>query len=210
LKSKDYYHLLGLGRDASQEEIKKAYRKLALKYHPDRNKDDSGAEATFKEIGEAYAVLSDPEKRSIYDRYNLDPSQGRLRPEDIFGGFAFRDIFRGFDDRFDGDIPRKFFRGFGGMGCGRKMGGFFRRGFFQSPYTSWRNARTAFDIRLNPHEALSGTEKEILVRRGLENQRVTIKIPPGVEDNTLLSLSLGERDEGYPEDTVYLRVKIVS
>jgi curved DNA-binding protein len=206
LNSKDYYRTLGLNRDASQEEVKKAYRRLALKYHPDRNRDDSGTEDVFKEIGEAYAVLSDPEKRRIYDQYDVDPSRWRSRPEDIFGGFGFRDLFRG----FDGDIPRQFFRGFRGMGCGRRMGGFFRRGFFQSPSAGFRgNAHAAFDIRLNPHEALLGAEKEIIVRRGLENQRVKIKIPPGVEDDTLLSLSLGERDGGYPEHTVYLRVKIV-
>jgi curved DNA-binding protein len=210
LSTKDYYSALGLSRDASQEEIKKSYRRLALKYHPDRNRDDSGAEDTFKEIGEAYAVLSDPEKRRIYDRYDLDPSQLRSRPEDIFGGFSFRDLFHGFDDRFDGDIPRYFFRGCRGMGYGRKMGGFFRRGFFQSRSADfWGNARAAFDIRLNPNEALLGAEKEIIVRRGLENKRIKIKIPPGVEDDTLLSLSLGKGDSGYPEDTVYLRVKIV-
>jgi len=210
LNSKDYYRTLGLNQGASQEEVKKAYRRLALKYHPDRNRDDSGAEDIFKEIGEAYAVLSDPEKRSIYDRYDLDPSRWRFQREDIFGGFSFKDIFREFDERFDDEIPRQFFRGFRGMGCGRKRGGFFRRGFFQSRSAGlWGNARAAFDIRLNPDEALWGTEKEIIVRRGLENQRVRIKIPPGVEDDTLLSLSLGERDRGYPEDTVYLRVKVV-
>jgi len=210
LHSKDYYRRLELNRDASQEEVKKAYRRLALKHHPDRNRDDSEAENTFKEIGEAYAVLGDPEKRRIYDRFGPDQLRGRFQPEDIFGGFSFKDVFREFDGRFDDEIPRQFFRGFRGMGCGRKRGGFFGRGFFQSRSAGlWGSAGAAFDIRLNHDEALLGTEKEIVVRRGLGNQRVRIKIPPGVEDDTLLFLSLGERDGGYPEDRLYLRVKIV-
>lgn len=201
---------MGLNRDAGQEEVKKAYRRLALKHHPDRNRDDSEAENTFKEIGEAYAVLGDPEKRRIYDRFSPDQLRGRFQPEDIFGGFSFKDIFREFDGRFDDEIPRRFFRGFRGMGCGRKMGGCFGRGFFQSRSAGlWGSAGAAFDIRLNHDEALLGTEKEIVVRRGLGNQRVRIKIPPGVKDDTLLYLSLGGRDGDDPEDRVYLRVKVV-
>jgi len=210
LHSKDYYRTLGLNRNASQEEVKKAYRRLALKYHPDRNRDDSDAEKTFKEIGEAYAFLSDLEKRRIYDLFGPDQWRGRFQPDDIFGGFSFKDVFREFDERFDDEIPRRFFRGFRGVGCGRKRGGFFGRGFFQSRFAGLsENARAAFDIRLNHDEALWGTEKEIVVQRGWENQRVRIKIPPGVEEDTLLSLSLGERDGGYPEDRLYLRVRIV-
>ncbi|WP_287417305.1 DnaJ domain-containing protein, partial [Oceanithermus sp.] len=73
---KDYYAVLGVSRDASQEEIKKAYRKLALKYHPDKNPGDPSAEERFKEINEAYAVLSDPEQRARYDRFGTaDPRQ---------------------------------------------------------------------------------------------------------------------------------------
>jgi DnaJ-class molecular chaperone len=132
LNSKDYYHTLGLDRNAGQVEIKKAYRRLALKYHPDRNQDDREAEKTFKEIGEAYEVLSDPEKRRAYDRFGPDQLSGGFQPEDFFGGFSFKDLFREFDLRYDDEIPCRFFPGFRGMGCGRKMGRFFRRGFFQS------------------------------------------------------------------------------
>jgi curved DNA-binding protein len=210
LHSKDYYRTLGLNRNDSQEEVKKAYRRLALKYHPDRNRDDSEAENTFKKIGEAYAVLSDPEKRRIYDRFGLDQLRGGFQPEDIFGGFSFKDVFREFDGRFDDEIPRRFFRGFRGMGCGRRRGGFFGRGFFQSRSAGlWGNARAAFDIRLNHDEALLGTEKEIVVQRGWESQRIRIKIPPGVENDTVLSLSLGGEEGGLPKDRFYLRVKVV-
>jgi curved DNA-binding protein len=210
LDSKNYYRTLGLNRGASQEEIKKAYRSLALKYHPDRNPNDSEAEKIFKEVGEAYAVLSDPEKRRRYDRFGSDQLRGRFQPEDIFRGFSFKDFFREFDVRFDDENSRQFSCGFRGRGCGRKRGRSFRRGFFQSHFDGLRgNDSDACDLYLNHAEALWGTEKEILLRRGWETQRVRIKIPPGVEDDTLLSLSLSGRDEGYPEDRLYLRVKVV-
>lgn len=99
---KDYYEILGLNKDATTEEIKKAYRKLALKYHPDRNSSDSNAENKFKEINEAYQVLSDPEKRARYNQFGS--AEG-------FGGFDFRDFQgRGFSDFGDfSDIFDSFF-----------------------------------------------------------------------------------------------------
>ena len=101
---KDYYEILGVGRTASQEEIKKAYRKMALKYHPDRNPDNKEAEDKFKEASEAYEVLSDPEKRQIYDQFGHEGLKGTG-----FTGFrGFEDVFASF-----GDIFGEFF-GFGG------------------------------------------------------------------------------------------------
>ncbi len=100
---KDYYAILGVARTATVEEIKRAYRRLALKYHPDRNPGDKAAEEKFKEITEAYEVLSDPEKRARYDRFGTpNASFGRHSPEDIFS--AFSDIFSGtiFEDFFRG------------------------------------------------------------------------------------------------------------
>jgi DnaJ-class molecular chaperone len=201
---------LGLQRNASQEDIKKAYRRLALKYHPDRNQNDSEAERVFKEIGEAYAVLGDPEKRRAYDRFGPEQSRGRFRPEDIFNRFSFNDFINQFGPRFGDEISRRFFCGYRGRGCGRRKGGFFRRGFFQSHPDGLRgNASAAFDIYLSHAEAFLGTEKEVVLRRGREDQRVRIKIPPGVKDDTFLSLSLEGRDEGEREDRFYLRVKVV-
>jgi molecular chaperone DnaJ len=109
---KDYYEILGVDRNASQEEIKKAFQRLALKYHPDRNK-EPGAEEKFKEISEAYAVLSDPEKRRQYDAYGFEGIQGRYRPEDIFNRTVFRDIFSEFGFDFDDLFERIFGGGFG-------------------------------------------------------------------------------------------------
>ena len=96
---KDYYAILGVSREASQEEIKKAYRRLALKYHPDRNPGDKEAEERFKEINEAYAVLSDPKKRAAYDRGHLEAPE--YRPEDLF------DLFFHLSGKID---PKKLYR----------------------------------------------------------------------------------------------------
>ena len=85
--SEDYYKLLGVQKSASNEEIKKAYRKLAMKYHPDHTKGDKGAEETFKKISEAYAVLSDKEKRKEYDTFGSEGFRQRFTQEDIFRGF---------------------------------------------------------------------------------------------------------------------------
>src|SRR5206468_12154036 len=100
MAKRDYYTVLGLNRDASEEDIKKAYRKLAMKHHPDRNPDDKGAEDKFKEAKEAYEMLSDSKKRAAYDQFGhagVDPSiggRGGFNAEG-FGGFsdAFGDIF---------------------------------------------------------------------------------------------------------------------
>ncbi|HDD35723.1 MAG TPA: molecular chaperone DnaJ, partial [Candidatus Desulfofervidus auxilii] len=94
---KDYYAILGVPRNATQEEIKRAYRRLALKYHPDRNPGDKIAEEKFKEISEAYEVLSDPEKRAIYDSYGYSG----LRSSGYTGFEDVSDIFKTFSDIFE-------------------------------------------------------------------------------------------------------------
>jgi len=91
---RDYYEILGVNKDVKEDELKKAYRKLALKYHPDRNK-EAGAEDKFKEISEAYAVLSDQEKRTRYDQFGHAGVDGRWSQEDIFRSANFEDLFRG-------------------------------------------------------------------------------------------------------------------
>ncbi|MDG6933712.1 MAG: molecular chaperone DnaJ [Nitrososphaerota archaeon] len=112
-QKRDYYEVLGVSKNASKDEIKAAYRKLALQYHPDRNK-EPGAEEKFKEISEAYAVLSDDEKRVQYDRFGHAGIDSRYSQEDIFRGVNFDEIFRGFGFGGFDDIFERFF-GFGGM-----------------------------------------------------------------------------------------------
>ncbi len=104
-EDKDYYNILEVDRNASQEDIKKAYRKMALKYHPDRNPGDREAEERFKKAAEAYEVLSDPEKRQRYDMYGREGLKGY----DIHGFTNFEDIFEHFSDIFGGGIFEEFF-----------------------------------------------------------------------------------------------------
>ena len=138
---KDYYELLGVNRNASEEEIKKAYRKLALQYHPDRNPGDKPAEENFKLVSEAYQVLSDPQKRAQYDQFG-HAAFGDTGP--FAGGFDFT---AGFEDIF-GDIFGEFFGG----GTGRRRS----RG---------RGEDLRYNLTLSFEEAVSGTEKKIKIPR---------------------------------------------
>ena len=141
MRKRDYYEVLGVSRDAGEEEIKSAYRKLALKYHPDRNPGDKKAEENFKEAAEAYEVLRDSEKRQIYDRFGHEGLEGRG-----FTGFSgFEDIFSSFGDIFEG------FFGFGGK---RGRGPRARQG---------RSLR--YDMELTLEEAFSGKEEHIVFNR---------------------------------------------
>ncbi len=141
MSKKDYYEILGVGKSASDADIKKAYRKLAMQYHPDKNPDNKEAETKFKEASEAYSVLSDQDKRSKYDQFGHAAFQGGA------GGFDFNN-FQGFEDVF-GDIFSSFF---GGSGGGRQS-------------TGQPGADLRYDLEITFEEAAFGAEKEIEVRR---------------------------------------------
>jgi len=149
LAKRDYYEVLGVSRDATEDEIKKAFRKLARKYHPDVNKEDKDAAEKFKEINEAYEVLKDPEKRARYDKFgHAGVGQGGFDAGD-FGGFGNFGNFGGFGS----DIFEDIFDIFGG-GFGRSS----RRG-------PTRGADLRYDLEITLEEAAFGAEKDIEIFR---------------------------------------------
>ncbi|MBN2744639.1 molecular chaperone DnaJ [Breznakibacter xylanolyticus] len=154
MSKRDYYEILEVSKNASAEEIKKAYRKKAIQYHPDKNPDDKSAEEKFKEAAEAYEVLSDPSKRQRYDQYG-HAGVGGSAGGGFGGGMSMEDIFSHFGDIFGGG-----FGGFGGFG-----GGFSSRGGGRR-VNKGTNLRVK--VKLNLQEIANGVEKKIKVKKMVE------------------------------------------
>lgn len=152
MAKRDYYEILGVGRDATQEEVKQAYRRLAKQFHPDMNPENrKEAEERFKELSEAYEVLADPEKRQLYDRYGHEGVSSRFGP----GGFAWRD-FTHLDDLQEifGDL----FEGLFG-------GGLFGDLFGRREHRRARGGDIRIKVRLSLEEVASGVEKDLPLTR---------------------------------------------
>ena len=181
MSTKNYYATLGVEKNASEDAIKKAYRKLALKYHPDHNEGSVDAEAKFKDISEAYAVLSDEQKRSQYDRYGESGFHERFSQEDIFQGADFQSIFQnmGFGGGDAGDVFSQFFGG------GR---GGQRRAAAQPPLVH--------QIQVGFEESVLGGERVIRVAVGGETRSFTLRIPNGLVDGQKLRVSGQGRPNG--------------
>ncbi len=216
----DYYKILGVNKNATKDEIKKAYRKLALKFHPDRTKGDKVAEEKFKQANEAYAVLSDDEKRRQYDTYGSADFHQRFSQEDIFRN---SDIC---------SILREFVVNFGGMGGGFKtsfrtsgMGGSPFDAFFQQSGGGCRSGTCGggfqqqrpvkgndltMELPVSLNEVLTGAEKVISV--GRTGNRVSVKIPLGIESGKKLRVSgRGEPSPaGGPAGDLYLLIRVQS
>ena len=220
---KDYYQTLGVSRDASGEDIKKAFRKLARLYHPDVAKDKKVAEAKFKEINEAHEVLSDPEKRRKYDELgaNWDQAGAAGYPppgggmggtrwstsgdeEFQFGGTGFSDFFEQFFSR------------------GRRRGGpeqFFRQGRgAEAPEYAAPGEEVEGDILVTLDEAMHGSLRRISLRRvhpqtgEAESETFTVRIPPGAQEGRRIRVP-GKGGPGYgggPAGDLYLRVRLAA
>ena len=176
--NKDYYSILGVSKSATAEEIKKAYRKLALQHHPDRNKGDKAAEAKFKEVTKAYEVLSDPQKRQTYDQFGEAAfEQGGPTGQGPFGGFGG---FGGQQGPFTYTYTTN-----GGQG-GFDFGGFsdpfeiFEQFFGGASPFGQRQRREVYSLRIDFMEAIKGTQKKV----NLGGKVQTIKIPAGVDDGS--------------------------
>jgi len=197
MKYKDYYEILGVDKKAKDDEIKKAYRKLAKKYHPDTNPDNKAAEEKFKEISEAYEVLSDKEKREKYDKFgsnyqygnnsNFDPSQfgfnyNRQGRGSASGFSDFFDMF--FSDGFDINGI------FGNRGASRRQ----PRG---------RDYESTIDISLA--DGINGAEKKY----SINGKTVTLRIPKGIKDGGRIKLKgQGENIQGGQSGNLFLKVSL--
>ena len=172
----DYYKALGVEKGASADDIKKAFRKLAVKYHPDRNPDNKAAEDKFKEINEAYAVLSDPDKKQKYDTFGSSGFHQQYSQEDIFRGFDFGNAYKDMGGGFGGEdiFSRLFGRG-GGRG-----------GFRSAPQ---RGADHEMELTVSFRDAAHGAEKLIAFRRNGQREELKVKIPEGVDNGSKIRIS---------------------
>lgn len=201
----EYYQILGVAKNATADDIKKAYRKLAIKYHPDKNPGDKQAEDKFKEISEAYAVLSDTEKRQQYDTFGSAGFRQRYSQEDIFRNFDLNDILRQFGfgggfrngggSPFDNVFRQAGMRGGCGGGCG--------------PQPVKGNDLT-YEMTVTLDEVLHGAEKTIGLRQNGQTQNVSVKIPKGLEDGKRLRLTGkgAPSPAGGPAGDLYLKVHV--
>ena len=205
--SEDYYRILGVQKNASVEEIKKAYRKLAMKYHPDHTKGDKGAEEKFKKISEAYAVLSDKEKRQEYDTFGSEGFRQRFSQEDIFRGFDFGDIFREF--------------GFGGGDFSRAGGGGRRFSFGTgSPFNysgaqqhgQTKGSDLVYELPLTLREVATGTTKVVTFQHQGRSENLTVKIPKGLISGKKLRLAGKGNPSPYggPAGNLYIKAKLLN
>jgi curved DNA-binding protein len=207
MANRDYYDILGVSKNASDEEIKRAYRKLAMKYHPDRNPNKKEAEERFKEINEAYAVLSDKEKRKQYDTFGADGFRQRFTQEDIFRGFDFDEIL---SNLFGGRGRRefKFGGGRGGFDFGDLFGGAY--GYQDMSRMPQKGEDILYELAISLEEVASGGEKRISYRKDGRVEDVSVKIPKGIPAGKKLRLAGKgmEGKKGGPPGDLYLQISL--
>jgi len=205
MATRDYYDILGVNKNASEDELKKAYRKLAMKYHPDRNPNKKEAEERFKELNEAYAVLSDKEKRKQYDTFGQEGFRQRFTQEDIFRGFDFEDIF----SNLFGGRGRREFRS-GGRG-GYDFSDLFGRGGYQDMgRVPQKGEDMYYEWPITLEEAAFGGEKKVSLPKGGKVEEIYVKIPPGIPSGKKLRVAgkgAAGRNGGPPGD-LYLQISV--
>jgi curved DNA-binding protein len=196
--SEDYYKLLGVNKGASDAEIKKAYRKLAMKYHPDHTKGDKSAEEKFKKISEAYAVLSDKDKRKEYDTFGSEGFRQRFSQEDIFRGFDFGDIFREF--------------GFGGADFSGARGGGRRFNFGGGQQQARvKGSDLVYELPLTLREVATGASKTVSFQHQGRGENLTVKIPQGLITGKQVRLAGKGNPSPYggPPGDLYIKSKVL-
>jgi curved DNA-binding protein len=202
MSQQDYYQILGISKTATDAEIKKAYRKLAMKYHPDHSKGDKHAEEMFKKVSEAYAVLSDKEKRQQYDTFGSTDFHQRYSQEDIFRNVDLGDILKEFG--FGGQGMRFSFGG--GSPFGGPFGGHQRR---QAPV---KGSDLVYELPLTLQEVASGVSKSVTFQHQGRNENITVKIPPGMITGKKLRLAGKGEQSGYggPPGDLFIQSKVVA
>ncbi|MDH4203945.1 MAG: DnaJ domain-containing protein [Desulfobacteraceae bacterium] len=201
----DYYKILGVNKTASETEIKKAYRKLAMKYHPDHTKGDKSAEETFKKISEAYAVLSDKEKRQQYDTFGSAGFQQRYSQEDIFKGSDFESIL---NELFGGSGR------FGGGGRGMRFsfdGGSPFGGYQRKQQAPPKGSDLEYELPLTLEDVAAGTQKIVSFQHKGHSEKITVKIPKGMISGKKLRIAgKGEPSPyGGPAGDLYIKAKVL-
>jgi len=201
----DYYKILGVNKNASKEDIKKSYRKLAMKYHPDHTEGNKSAEEKFKKISEAYAVLSDKEKRKQYDTFGAAGFQQRFSQEDIFKGFDFDNIF----SELFGKTRR-----FSGRGNGMRFS--FGDGAPFDGYQKQQKARSkgadlVYELPLTLEEVATGTSKTVSYQHQGRSEKITVKIPKGMISGKKLRVAgKGDTDPyGGPPGDLYIQSTVL-
>ncbi|MFO7460396.1 MAG: J domain-containing protein [Desulfatiglandales bacterium] len=208
--AKDYYQILEVPRSASQAEIKKAFRKLAMKLHPDHNKDDKGAEAKFKEVNEAYAVLSNAEKRKQYDTFGPDHFGQRYTQEDIFRDFDISSIFREFG--FSGGGGQNIFgQMFGGGAHGKTRRSPFGFDGYQARSAPTKGQDLVYELAVTLEEAAAETSKIVSYQDGDVRQNISVKIPPGITTGKKLRVPGKGRPglNGGPKGDLFVQIKVL-
>ncbi len=179
---KNYYSILGLSKGASDEDIKKVYRKLALKYHPDRNEGDKNAEDKFKDISEAYAVLGEQKKRKQYDQFGSEGFHQKFSREDIFRDFDVNEILRGFGFGEGSGNPFQ--------GAEERFGGRFGNSFSQSRSTRREPKIPPLkkELSISFEEAALGCHRTLSISRNDVLEEIKITVPPGISHGKVLRL----------------------